>query len=138
MGSSFTMASKTDRSSRKATGGSQRLPAQALATEPVVAPADAKVAPETPKAAEGPSSDVSILHLLGAIPSPVRTFPGNAQIASVPPQPQGVPCCPPPQTPMPLVAPSSPPPPPLSHVSNFESGSSYRERLRAGGQGAFQ
>lgn len=119
------MASSIERSGRLTTG------AQQSAHLPIVE--DVK---SDDSSLQRPSADVSILHLLGGIPSPARTYPGSGYIA--PSQPQGVPCCPPPLTPMPLTTPMSPPPPPNVPVLNYEAGPSYRDRLRAGGQGAFQ
>lgn len=79
--------------------------------------------------------EVSILHLLGTVPSPARKFPEGRRLGS---QPKGVPCSPPPHSPSVFAAPAAPPPPPLAPVMDCEGGTSYRDRLRAGGQGAFQ
>lgn len=135
------MASRSDRRSRRATG-QQRTPADPSALL-LGSAMDSKLA-ETRDRTENTAADVSILQLLGGIPSPARKYPqsgqlqGSGHLGST--QPQGIPCCPPPHAPMPLEAPASPPPPPMSQVSvlNCDVGPSYRERLRAGGQGAFQ
>lgn len=132
------MAARADRRNRRGTGGQNRTASQGsfsdmstlLSSSVTETKATGEAKPETLP------SDVSILHLLGGIPSPARTFPASGQLGTV--QPQGIPCCPPPHSPMPLTMPAGPPPPPLAPVIHCESGPSYRERLRAGGQGAFQ
>lgn len=148
------MAARPERRSRRGTGGQNRAALQGsygdsstlLSTTSAM---DAKATGEALKAkSETLPADVSILHLLGGIPSPARPtaaatghplLPAIGQLGTAQPQqPQGIPCCPPPHAPMPLTMPAGPPPPPLAPAINCESGASYRERLRAGGQGAFQ
>lgn len=76
--------------------------------------------------------------LLGSVPSPARAFANSNQQNSAP-------FGPPPHAPMPMVAPVLPPPPPMMPAPCQEqlipqeaAFGSYRERLRAGGRGAFQ
>jgi len=74
-------------------------------------------------------------HLLASVPSPARAGLGQHSRA---------PAGPPMHAPIPMVAPVVPPPPtamPAHMCQTFASGTShslYRERLRAGGRGAFQ
>lgn len=98
----------------------------------------------------GPGKVPLLQQLLGGVPSPARspTY-GNSGT-----QPGSVPFGPPAHAPMPMVAPVMPPPPPVLPApvcqDPWESAratapplpepsfGSYRERLRAGGRGAFQ
>lgn len=98
------------------------------------------------EAAQAPKGKApSVLQLLGSVPSPARAPLGGSM------QPFG----PPAHAPMPMVAPVVPPPPPLMPAPACQAAQahweppramgqpepafgSYRERLRAGGRGAFQ
>jgi len=75
------------------------------------------------------------LHLLGTVPSPARTFPDLKPAVNQAPH---IPCSPPRHAPTVSCVPTAPPPPPMPPVMDCEAVPSYRERLRAGGQGAFQ
>jgi len=124
------MASMSERRSRR--GGAQH---QAVAQTP----ADTQLPCECFLKAPMPGGDSVLEQLLGGIPSPARTHPGTKQISNG--QRHGIPCSPPAHSPTLLStsAVATPPPPQVSApVDRETAGLSYREKLRAGGRGAFQ
>lgn len=127
---------KVERRSRRGSGRQQRGAAQNTSAESsgllsLSAAVEQPTAADISKGDAG-TNEVSILHLLGSVPSPARKQ-SNRQLGI-----QGIPCSPPPHSPNVFATTTAPPPPPVMPMLECEAAPSYRDRLRAGGQGAFQ
>lgn len=121
------MAARSERRSRRSSGAVAQTPA------------DTQLPAECFFKGPMPGGDSLLEQLLGGIPSPVRTHPGAKQIGNG--QLHGIPCSPPAHSPTLLStqAVATPPPPQVPAPGDRETaGLSYREKLRAGGRGAFQ
>jgi len=106
----------------------------------------------SPEPAKARTTNKLPLQLFNSIPSPARACAGRNFAAKA--QMKNMPCGPPAHAPAPVAAPRMPPPPPVLPPQAFQHGqeqqsvatmlalepssTSYRERLRAGGRGAFQ